>query len=301
LRVANAGKSAAASADGLPVKALRLRQATAILDLHMSAASLLENAVSLEREGTSFVLVTLVEALGSTPQDTGAKMLVTSLGRHSGTVGGGKVEAQAIAFAQEMLRPEAHDAGKPRFVTWTLKTDVGMTCGGSVKLYFEPHLAPGALWPIAVFGAGHVSQALLRVLLPLPCSLTVCDSRAEWLEQLPTAAHLTAVRYENPAELVPGLPEPTFLLCMTKGHSSDRPILERALKERNFPFIGVIGSAAKAAVLRRELIDAGVTADRAASFHCPVGLDFGSNHPHEIALSIAAQLLTVRDRLRERR
>jgi xanthine dehydrogenase accessory factor len=136
----------------------------------------------------------------------------------------------------------------------------------------------------------------VRVLLPLPCSLTICDSRAEWLEQLPRAHNLRPVQLENPAELVPMLPANTFLLCMTKGHSTDRPILKRALVEREFPFIGVIGSDAKAAILRRELIAEGVPAERAQQFHCPVGLDFGTNHPHEIALSIAAQLLTERDR-----
>ena len=86
------------------------------------------------------------------------------------------------------------------------------------------------------------------------------------------------------------------MLCQTKGHHSDRPILKRALAERNFPFIGVIGSDAKAAILRREMIAGGLPAERAALFHCPVGLDFGTNHPHEIALSIAAQLLAERDR-----
>lgn len=263
------------------------------------APTFYEQLVALQRDATSFVLVTLVEALGSTPQDTGAKMLVTAAGRHTGTIGGGKVEAQAIAFAQEMLAASAADAGQPRFVTWTLKTDVGMTCGGSVKLYFEPHLAAGALWPIVIFGAGHVSQALLRVLLPLPCSLTVVDSRPEWLEQLPTARNLATLRHVTPADLIPQLPDRAFLLCMTKGHTSDRPILERALRERNFPFIGVIGSEAKAAVLRRELVAAGLSAERAQQFHCPVGLPFGTNHPHEIALSVAAQLLTERDRLRQ--
>ena len=66
--------------------------------------------------------------------------------------------------------------------------------------------------------------------------------------------------------------------------------------ERNFPFIGVIGSRAKAEVLRREMIAAGLPAERAKQFRCPVGLPIGSNHPHEIALSIAAQLLMERDR-----
>ena len=260
------------------------------------APSIYEQVVALEREGAGFVLVTLVDALGSTPQDAGAKMIVTTAGRHAGTVGGGRVEAQAIALAHELLAKDG-DA-TPRFVNWTLKTDVGMTCGGSVKLYFEPHAARGSAWPIVVFGAGHVAQALIRVLLPLPCTITVVDSRAEWLESLPQARNLTTVRHDEPAALVPTLPADAFVLCMTKGHTTDRPILQRALAERAFPFVGVIGSDAKAAVLRKELIAASLAPERAAQFHCPVGLDFGTNHPHEIALSIAAQLLTERDRRR---
>jgi xanthine dehydrogenase accessory factor len=247
----------------------------------------------LEREDVGFVLVTLVEAMGSTPQDAGAKMLVTSAGRHTGTVGGGRVEAQAVTLAQEMI---ASASTAPRFETWTLKTDVGMTCGGSVKFYFEPHVSRSAAWPIVIFGAGHISQALLRVLLPLPCSITVYDPRQEWIEQLPAARNLRAIRHDSPADVVPELPETAFLLCMTKGHSSDRPILQRALL-RDFGFIGVIGSEAKAAVLRRELMAEGMPSDRAARFHCPVGLKFGTNHPHEISLSIAAQLLQERDRV----
>jgi xanthine dehydrogenase accessory factor len=258
-----------------------------------ASPSFYEQLVALEAEGTAFVLVTLVEATGSTPQDTGAKMLVTAAGRHVGTVGGGRVEAKAVALAQELL---AGSVPQPRFVTWTLKGDVGMTCGGAVKFYFEPHAGANNAWPIVIFGAGHISQALLRVLLPLPCTITVCDARAEWLEQLPRARNLRAVAHENPADLVPTLPDAAFILCMTKGHTTDRPILQRALAERNFPFIGVIGSESKAKILRQELIAGGLTPERAAKFHCPVGLEFGTNHPHEIALSIAAQLLTERDR-----
>ena len=73
----------------------------------MDTPSLYEQLLALEREGTACVLVILTEALGSTPQDTGAKMLVTSAGLHTGTVGGGKVEAKAIAHAKEMLRSGA--------------------------------------------------------------------------------------------------------------------------------------------------------------------------------------------------
>lgn len=251
--------------------------------------------VALETAGTSFVLVTLVESLGSVPQDTGAKMLVTTAGLHAGTIGGGRVEAQAVATAQEILGATAPDHARPRFVNWTLKRDVGMTCGGSVKLYFEPH--PGIIWPVAIFGAGHITQALVPVLLPLPCTLSVFDTRAEWINKLPPARNLRTVVLPELAPAIDALPVDTFVLCMTQGHKTDRPILHRALATRRFPFIGVIGSAAKAAVLRRELVADGLTPERALQFYCPVGLDFGTNHPHEIALSIAAQLLSERDRL----
>lgn len=263
----------------------------------MSQDSLYEQLTALEREGLGFVLVVLVEALGSTPQDTGAKMLVTAAGLHSGTVGGGKVEAKALSLAQEML---AAGGATPRFVNWTLKGDVGMTCGGSVKLYFEPHPAGGAgsAWPIWIFGAGHVVQALVPVLAPLDCALTVVDPRREWLDRLPRARNLRFIEAAEPKDLVPSMPDHAFLLCLTKGHASDRPVLQRALAERNFPFVGVIGSDAKAEVLRREMVADGLPAERARQFHCPVGLPFGSNDPREIALSIAAQLLTERDRRR---
>jgi xanthine dehydrogenase accessory factor len=257
--------------------------------------TLYEQLVALQREGTAFVLVTLIEALGSTPQDAGAKMLVTASGRHSGTVGGGRVEAQAIAAAQQMLAAGS-SVLRPRLENWSLKADVGMTCGGSVKLYFEPHAGSEGGWPIVIFGAGHIAQALLPVLLPLPCSITICDSRAEWLDPIRRARNLRLVARESPADLVPDLPPNAFVLCMTKGHATDRPILKRALLERHFPFLGAIGSDAKAVVLRRELIAEGVPPERAASFHCPLGLEFGTNHPHEIALSIAGQLLSERDR-----
>jgi xanthine dehydrogenase accessory factor len=220
-------------------------------------------------------------------------MIVTPEGLHHGTVGGGKVEAAALKLASEVL---ANGDAKPRFVSWTLKGDVGMTCGGSVKFYFEPHVGPGA-WNIAVFGAGHIGQALVPVLIPLPARVTVVDSRKDWLDRLPAAANLRVVHSESPEGIVASLQDNTFLLVMTMGHATDRPILRRALTERQFPFIGVIGSEAKAKILRGELVSDGLTTEQVAGFHCPVGLEFGTNHPHEIAISIAAQLIAERDRM----
>lgn len=171
-----------------------------------------------------------------------------------------------------------------------------MTCGGAVKLYFEPHLEGGTSWHIAIFGAGHVTQALLPVLNPLPCTIHVYDSRPEWLARVPRAWNVRTECVAELASIVANLPDETFVLCMTQGHKTDRPILAQALLRRNFPYLGCIGSEAKAKILRNELLADGLTQQRASEFHCPIGLPFGSNHPHEIALSIAAQLLAERDR-----
>lgn len=264
-----------------------------------SPPTLYAQIAAWEQSRTPFVIVTLVEALGSVPQDAGAKMLVTAAGRQMGTVGGGRVEAQALVVAAEMLRANDLSQTRARFVNWSLKGDVGMTCGGSVKLYFEAH-ATGAEWTIAVFGAGHVAQALIPILVPLPCRLYCFDSRSEWLQQLRSAPNLIVSHRPELAGAVDELPRETFILCMTQGHQTDRPILQRALTTGAFPFVGVIGSAAKATVLRRELAASGIPENTLGGIHCPVGLGFGSNHPHEIALSIAAQLLTERDRILQR-
>lgn len=262
-------------------------------------ASLYARLTALGQAGTGCVLVILAEALGSTPQDTGAKMLVTADGLLAGTVGGGKVEARAIELAREIL---ATRSSAPRLVNWSLKGDVGMTCGGSVKLYFEPHPARGdaasAAWPVWIFGAGHVVHALVPLLAPLDCQLTIVDPRREWLDRTPRAANARYFQADAPETLVPDIPADAFVLCLGKGHAADLPILHRALAERDFPYVGVIGSAAKAEILRRELAAAGLAPERAARFHCPVGLPFGTNALHEIALSIAAQLVSERDRVR---
>ncbi len=253
----------------------------------MPAPSHIQRYTELAAASQPFVAVTLVDAHGSAPQDAGSKMIVTPSGLDHGTVGGGRLEAKAIDEALALMA----ERGRTKFVDWNLKADVGMTCGGRVRLYFES--VNVNVWPIVIFGAGHVTQALAKLLDDLPCAVTCIDPRAEWLAKLPEST--ATVCGERPEDEVEKLPADAFVLCMTQGHRSDFPVLQRIFElGRAFPFLGVIGSAAKAAVLRRELKDTGI-ADDAIDFRCPVGLPIGSNHPAEIAVSIAAQLLEVRD------
>lgn len=246
---------------------------------------------TLQTSGHPFCTVTLVGEVGSIPGDLGAKLLVTQDGLIAGNIGGGKVEARAVAQAVAMLK-----AGGPihKLEEWNLQTALGMTCGGVVKLFFEAFNLER--WPIVVFGAGHVAQAVVRVLLPLDCRLSCHDTRPEWLDRLPDDPRLH--RHHSPSleAEVAHLPSNAFVLLMTMGHATDLPIL-RQLLARDFPYIGVIGSKMKANALRKTLLQEGCSVENCQRFYCPVGLPLGANHPHEIAISIAAQLLQKRDEM----
>lgn len=244
----------------------------------------------LVASGTPFVAVTVVDTLGSTPQDRGAKMLVTPEGRVHGTVGGGKIEVRAIAEAQSMLSDST--APKTRFHQWSLEKDIGMTCGGIVRVYFEAFNV--TRWNIVVFGAGHVANAVIDTLIKLDCSLTCIDPREEWLGRLPESPKLRKVHSTDMPSQVASIPEGSFVLLMTMGHTTDKPILIEILRTRQFPYLGVIGSNAKAKRLKKDVLDAGLPPEATKAFFCPVGLEIGSSHPQEIAISVAAQMLQVR-------
>jgi xanthine dehydrogenase accessory factor len=261
----------------------------------MDNAAYYEEVTKLIAQQLSFVSVILVDANGSIPQEVGAKMLVTAKGLCCGTVGGGKVEKKAIDEAIALLGSSSTKT--THFVNWSLSRDVGMTCGGSVKLYFETH--NHARWNITIFGAGHIAQALMDLLLKLECLVTCIDPRQEWLDRLPESPKLKKILETDMPSRVTTISPDSFVLMMTMGHSSDKPILLEILRRGlRFPYMGIIGSDAKAAQLKKDIVEAGLDPSLAKTYYCPMGLDIGSNHPQEIAISIIAQLLQERDRVR---
>jgi xanthine dehydrogenase accessory factor len=247
---------------------------------------------TLSQNGTSFVLVTMTGVRGSAPQDLGAKMIVISEGLYSGTVGGGKVEMASIKKAQEIL---TRDQMPPETVTWNLQKDIGMSCGGEVTLVFEHfHLTN---WPIVIFGAGHVAQALTRVVSKLSTSVTCVDSREDWVAKL---EDVKGIHHPEPKTLVTSFSPKSYFMCMTMGHSFDVPILYEIFKHApDCPYIGVIGSDVKGVKIKRELKEMGVSDVFLSKLRVPMGLPIGTNQPNEMAISIAAELLQVRDTLNE--
>lgn len=251
---------------------------------------LFKTCSELESKSESFVLITMTKVRGSAPQDLGAKCIVTEQGLYQGTVGGGKVEAAAIKYAQSMLEEKNTALSN---VTWNLQKDIGMTCGGEVSFLFEPFISNQ--WPIAIFGAGHVCQALTRLLETLNCSVTCIDNRKQWLEKLNKKTN--TIHAENMSEVVKQLDPKSFIISMTQGHASDVPILFEVFKTLpDCPFIGVIGSKVKGIRIKDELKQMGVSDDFLNKLLVPIGLDIGSNAPAEIAVSITAQLLQKRDK-----
>lgn len=233
-----------------------------------------------------FAVITFVDGKGHLPQERGAKAIVTAAGLRFGTVGGGAVEARAIEEARAML---ARGETAPLLRTWNLQRDLQMTCGGEMSFLIEAHYPH--TWNVVVYGAGHVGQAVARVLAGVQCRLTVIDARAEWREKLP--AGVRALGWDRPAERVGELPKNAFHVVVTQDHATDVPILA-ALERLDPPFVGVIGSKTKAGKVRRELLELGCAPAFVEKIHCPIGLELGGNVPGEIAVSIVAQLLQVR-------
>jgi xanthine dehydrogenase accessory factor len=238
-----------------------------------------------------YVVVTLLNTIGSAPQDPGAKMIVTEKGLYFGTVGGGKVEAKAINEALAQLQNT--EAQTYKYVEWNLQKDVGMTCGGVVSFAFEmSRIYP---WEVVIFGAGHIAQELVPMMLKFKCSVICIDTRKEWLDKLPTSSRLQKIHSENLPSEMSKLSDNSFVVLMTMGHSTDSPIMiEKFKQKKQFPFFGIIGSQSKRNVLEKDLRENNLE-NEMKNFTCPLGLAIGDNSPPEIALSIAAQLIESRD------
>lgn len=251
-----------------------------------------DKITTLQRQGTDAVVITITSTRGSVPGEVGAKAIVIAEGLVAGNLGGGKVEAKAITHAQEILRGGEKCCSEQ----WNLQRDVGMTCGGELVLLFERIIAQPP-WHLAIFGAGHVSQALVPVLATLACRIDVFDVRPSWLARFPSLENVTLHHVSHFEDGVARLTQSSFVLAITQGHSTDRPVLRDTLKRfQSLPFIGAIGSASKRAVLLKGLKEDGIESGLLERIYCPLGLPIGSNDPAEIAISITAQLLSLRPR-----
>jgi xanthine dehydrogenase accessory factor len=231
------------------------------------------------------VVVTLVSIEGSSPREPGAKMVVTD-GDATGTLGGGTVEHVAQERAREMLRS---GETAPSMEDFTLNDAIDQACGGRMSLLFEP-VRP-APFHIGLFGAGHVGQAVVRVLADVDCRIHWVDSRPEVFPGV-VPGNTKAVISDNPAGEVQKLPSGTFVIAMTHSHDTDLDIVDAALRSSAPAFVGTIGSKTKRGRFRSRLAERGLSEADIDRLVIPIGIPgVGGKHPAEIGIAVAAQLL----------
>jgi len=313
---------------------------------------------ALQREPV-IVRIVLATVRGSAPREPGVAMLVTPNGI-AGTIGGGRLEWEALAAGRTLLEASGPAVRVQRVV---LGADRGQCCGGVVELWMERYTRadlglleaanlaarrgaavlrstmrgagvergivcqPGAdpesnqllraphaqatprLWrsaagdvtllerlddvlpPLWLYGAGHVGQALARILMELPLRLTWIDSRAELLP--PQSPAMVEIWHSlDPAASVAAAPRGARFLVMTHSHPLDYSLCRAILERNDFAWAGLIGSMSKAARFRSRLRHDGLSAPAIARLVCPIGIDgITSKWPAAIAVAVAAQVM----------
>ncbi|HEX5968621.1 MAG TPA: xanthine dehydrogenase accessory protein XdhC [Intrasporangium sp.] len=242
------------------------------------------------------VLVTVASVRGHAPREAGAKMVVTEDAAWD-TIGGGNLEATAIARAHELI---VDGRRAPETLTLTLSDKAPsehgqQCCGGEVSLLLEPLLVVPS---VAIFGLGHVGMELARILARRDLELHLVDSRADLLEPerlrpLDDALARIHVHHAPVPELALGqVPTGTHVLVMTHDHAEDAALCDVALRCGHLGSIGLIGSASKWRRFQTILAREGHSPEAIARITSPIGMPgLRGKDPSTVAIGVAAALL----------
>ena len=253
--------------------------------------SIFQALSELEKNNESAALCTVVKSEGSTPRHVGSKMLVYPDGAFIGTVGGGELENRVLKAARESL-----NNGGALTLSYTMadpsRGDPGV-CGGTVEVFVEPILPPPM---IVVIGAGHVGKEVVHLAKWLGFRVAVSDDRAEFCnpESTPGADAYYPVEMGKLADHLK-LNKQTYIVITSRGSSIDAAGLP-GLLEAEAAYVGVIGSRRRWLTTATALKEKGVSEDRLAQVHSPMGLELNAETPEEIAVSILAEILMIKDK-----
>lgn len=248
------------------------------------------------------VLVTVEATRGSAPREKGAWMAVFS-DESIGSVGGGQLEFAAQVQARQRL---AGHAGAT-LERYALGPTLGQCCGGEVHLRYEHVGATDrdalrlrlhrAGHPVAIFGGGHVGEALVRVLSALPFDVRWIDSRDGVFPSTPPSNVRCEQSDPLQAEVATLVPN-SRVLIMSFSHAEDFEVVSGCLARQrlhaDLPFVGLIGSRTKWSSFRQRLLARGFTAQELDHVTCPIGIaGISGKQPEVIAVAVAAQLLQL--------
>ena len=257
----------------------------------------LSAAQQLRHDGEPGVLVTVIEVRGHAPREAGAKMVV-SREVSWGSVGGGNLEASAVARARELISSGATvpEYRETRLSPHSRNEHGRQCCGGVVRLLFEPLAARPV---VALFGLGHVGYELARILSRLPVQLLLVDSRAEQLDRVRLAdvidgsADVSVHRTLLGEQVLGQLPRGAHVVIMTHDHAEDYALCDAVLRlGQPLGSIGLIGSSVKWTRFQAQLAAAGHSPEAIGRITCPIGQPgITGKDPAVIAVAVAADLL----------
>ncbi len=225
--------------------------------------------------GQSIALATVVGGDG-----VGRRLLVDLTGEVTGSLGSPELDLRATRDAQALLKREAS--------TTLTYDDLGL------EVFFDVHPARPKL---VIVGAVHVAIPLTHFARQLGFKVTVVDARAVFAtpERFAEADELI-VDWPDQALARLALDSQTWVVVLTHDEKLDDPALMAALTSP-VPYIGALGSdkthARRVARLKAE----GITDAQLSRIHAPIGLDIGGRTPEEIAISILAQIIAVRNHI----
>jgi len=249
-----------------------------------------DELIRLRKLGQKSALATIVQVRGSIPSYESAKLLVREDGSMVGTIGGGCVEAEVWNAAREVIETE-----RPRHLSFQLGQDAaydnGLICGGQLDVFVE------AVVPLPrafIFGAGHISKSLSKVLTMAGFETTVVDDRESFAnrDRFPEAAAVIAGEYEEVCQTLP-VTESSYIVIVTRGHRDDMRVLRWA-SGTGARYVAMIGSKRKVISIAKELEKEGIPPEALERIHAPMGLEIGAISPEEIAISVAAEMIAVR-------
>jgi xanthine dehydrogenase accessory factor len=250
----------------------------------------LRDLSSLLERHPRVAMATVVSAVGSTPRETAARMLILPDGTTRGTIGGGKFESLVIEDARRLLQK----GGLPFTKEYTFvpkgENSFGAVCGGRAAVMLEIVERARRL---LVVGAGHCGRALAHAAAMTGYEVTVCDERPEQLDPAAFPPGTVLVKTADDYSDLP-LPAPEdFVAVVSRGHITDGLALRR-LRGVPVAYLGMMGSHAKRKSLFDDLRREGWREEDFARIQSPIGLPIGAESPEEIAIAIVAEIIQKR-------
>ncbi|MDD6223252.1 MAG: XdhC family protein [Lachnospiraceae bacterium] len=168
---------------------------------------------------------------------------------------------------------------------------------GCVKLGDTPVFMEnvGSESRIVICGAGHVAEAVLKISRILEMPVTVIEDRKEFADEARKsgADRVICAPFGEALHQLQTSPE-TYFIVMTRGHIWDMECLREIVKKPN-AYIGMMGSHRRSAMVKEKLAEEGVSREALDEIHAPIGLPIGAETESEIAVSVMAEIIQVRN------